>query len=206
MARSPLAPPTAMIAGHFGFAAMVKSRQRDVPLWALMLATVWLDIVFVPLFLAGIETIVPAPGTHGGYGAGIIHANYTHSLLGAIVLSAILGAACGARWGRRSGMVVGLVAFSHWVLDLIVHRGDLPLLPGNVGHLPTLGFGLWRAPVAAMSVEFALLVAGAWFYYGAARAACLDARTPTRKATFVASLILLGGVGVLALDVTGILG
>lgn len=206
MARFPLAPSTAMIAGHFGFAALVKSRERQVPLWALMLATVWLDIVFVPLFLAGIETIVPAPGTHGGYGAGIIHANYTHSLVGAIALSAILGAACGARWGRRSGIVVGLVAFSHWVLDLIVHRADLPLLPGNVGHLPTLGFGLWRVPAAAMSVELALVVAGAWLYYSAARAACLDTRTPTRKATFVASLILLGGAGVLALDVTGILG
>lgn len=206
MARSPLAPPTAMIAGHFGFAAMVKSRQRDVPLWALMLATVWLDIVFVPLFLAGIETIVPAPGTHGGYGAGIIHANYTHSLLGAIVLSAMLGAACGVRWGRRSGIVVALVAFSHWLLDLVVHRGDLPLLPGNLGNLPTLGFGLWRAPAAAMSVELALVAAGAWLYYRAARSASLDAGVATRRAAFVASLILIGGAGVLALDVTGVLG
>lgn len=195
-----------MIAGHFGFAALVKSRGREVPLWALMLATVWLDIVFVPLFLAGIETIEPAPGTHGGYGAGIIHANYTHSLVGAIVLSAILGAACGARWGRKSGVVVGLVAFSHWLLDLVVHRGDLPLLPGNAGHLPTLGFGLWRAPAAAMSVELALVVAGAWFYYRAARSACLDARIATGRAAWVAALILIGGAGVLALDVTGVLG
>ena len=195
-----------MIAGHFGFAALVKSREREVPLWSLMLATVWLDIVFVPLFLAGIETIEPAPGTNGGYGAGIIHANYTHSLLGAIVLSAILGAACGMLWGRRSAVVVALVAFSHWVLDLIVHRGDLPLLPGNWGHLPTLGFGLWRVPLAAMSVEMALVLAGAWLYHRAARSVCLNAGTNTRGAAFVAWLILLGGVGVLALDVTGILG
>lgn len=195
-----------MIAGHFGFAALAKSRERDVPLWALMLATVWLDIVFVPLFLAGIETIQQAPGTHGGYGAGIIHANYTHSLVGAIVLSAILGAACGMRWGRRSGWVVGLVAFSHWFLDLLVHRGDLPLLPGNVGHLPTLGFGLWRAPVAAMTVEFALVAAGAWLYFRAARSTSLEAGRGTGRAAFVAALILIGGVGVLALDVTGVLG
>lgn len=195
-----------MIAGHFGFAALVKAREREVPLWPLMLATVWLDIVFVPLFLAGIETIEPVPGTHGGYGAGIIHANYTHSVVGAIVLSAILGAACAARWGRRSGVVVGLVAFSHWLLDLLVHRGDLPLLPGNVGHLPTLGFGLWRAPVAAMMVELALVVAGAWLYFRAARSACLEARRDTSRAVFVAALILVGGIGVLALDVTGVLG
>ncbi len=55
-----------MIAGHFGFAALVKSRETQVPLWALMLATVWLDIVFVPLFVAGIESVEVVPGAHGG--------------------------------------------------------------------------------------------------------------------------------------------
>ena len=40
-----------MITGHFGLAAGVKSAERQVPLWALMLATVWLDILFVPLYL-----------------------------------------------------------------------------------------------------------------------------------------------------------
>ena len=42
-----------MIAGHFGLAAGVKGRERQVPLWVLMLATVWLDIVFAPLLAAG---------------------------------------------------------------------------------------------------------------------------------------------------------
>ena len=46
-----------MIAGHFGFAAMVKSKERSAPLWALMLATVWLDIIFTPLFVAHKETM-----------------------------------------------------------------------------------------------------------------------------------------------------
>ena len=64
-----------MIAGHFGFAAAVKSRERQVPLWALMLATQWLDVVFVPLLLLGVETLTPVPGTRGGYGEVIIHAD-----------------------------------------------------------------------------------------------------------------------------------
>jgi hypothetical protein len=206
VALFPFASSAAMIAGHFGFAALAKSREREAPLWLLMLATVWLDVIFVPLFLAGVETIEPVPGTHGGYGAGIIHANYTHSLLGALVLSAILGAVCWARWGRRTAVVVGLVAFSHWVLDLVVHRADLPILPGNLGHLPMLGFGLWRFPAAAMTVELALVVAGAWLYYGAARSACRAAALDTRRPALLAGLILLGGMGVLALDVTGVLG
>jgi hypothetical protein len=51
-----------MIAGHFGFAALIKAREPQVPLWALMLATVWLDVVFVPLYVAGIESIEEVPG------------------------------------------------------------------------------------------------------------------------------------------------
>src|ERR1700685_2669883 len=119
---------TAMIAGHFGFAALVKGRERSTPLWMLMLASVWLDIVFVPLFVAGIETIDLVQGRRG-YGAAIIHADYTHSVVGMLVLSAILGAICWPFWGKRSAIVIGLVAASHWVLDLIVHRAALPFLP-----------------------------------------------------------------------------
>src|SRR6516164_7656571 len=88
-----------MIAGHFGFAAAVKSREPETPLWAMMLATVWLDVVFVPFYLSGVETVQPADKAHTGYGALIIHADYTHSLVGMILLSTILGA-CGPALGK----------------------------------------------------------------------------------------------------------
>jgi membrane-bound metal-dependent hydrolase YbcI (DUF457 family) len=191
-----------MIAGHFGFAAMVKSREQQTPLWVLMLATVWLDILFVPLLLAHVETFEPVPGTHGGYGSMIIHANFTHSLLGALVLSAVLGAAFLWRWGRRSAVVIGIVAFSHWVLDLFVHRADMPILPGNAGHLPMLGFGLWRYPLAVAAAECALVVAGAWLYWRAARSVTLAAGVGRRRADLASGLILIGGIAVLVLDVT----
>jgi hypothetical protein len=192
-----------MIAGHFGFAAIVKSREQRTPLWALMLATVWLDIIFVPLFLTHIETIEPVPGTHGGYGTGIIHANYTHSLLGALFLSAILGMAFLWRWNQRSCLVVALVAFSHWVLDLFVHRADMPILPGNAGHLPMLGFGLWRYPWTVAAAECTLVIAGAWLYWRAARSVTIAAGVGKRRADLVSVLILIGGITVLVLDVTG---
>jgi len=196
----------ALIAGHFGFAALVKAREREAPLWALMLATVWLDVVFVPLFLAHIETIERAPGTHGSYGAAIIHADFTHSLVGAALLSVAFGWALGKRWGRRTGVVLALVAFSHWVLDLIVHRHDMPLLPGGAASQPRFGFALWQWPWAAAALEALLVAAGAWFYWRAAREVSLAAGGTSARAALVAWLILAGGAAVLALDVSGLFG
>jgi len=192
-----------MIAGHFGFAAAVKSREPGTPLWGLMLATVWLDVVFVPLYLSGIETIELAEKAHTGYGAGIIYADYTHSLLGMIALSATLGALAGLLWGRRPGIVIGLVAASHWLLDLIVHRADLPILPGNIGDLPRLGLGLWRYPPVAFSIELALVLIGAWLYWRAAKRAVKIEGRGGLAATTAASLIAVFGVLVLWLDFTG---
>jgi membrane-bound metal-dependent hydrolase YbcI (DUF457 family) len=192
-----------MIAGHFGFAALVKSRERQAPLWALMLATVWLDIVFVPLFVAGAETITFV-GRPGGYGAGIIHADYTHSLIGAIALSVVFGLAFGWRWGSRTAIVLGLVSFSHWVLDLLVHRADMPLFPGHDLKQPLFGFGLWRYPWIAASMELLLVVMGAWLYWRAARAITLVDDRARQRAGLVSLLILIGGIVVLGLDVSGI--
>jgi hypothetical protein len=64
--------------------------------------------------------------------------------------------------------------FSHWLLDLIVHRADMPFLPGNAGHLPRMGFGLWRHPAGAMTLELALVLAGAFLYWRSARATAIS--------------------------------
>lgn len=194
-----------MIAGHFGLAAGVKSREIATPLWALMLATVWLDVVFAPLYATGIEHIEPVRGA-GSYGGAVIHADYTHSLLGAVLLSAILGYPAARAWGVRSGIVIGLVSFSHWVLDLVTHRGDLPLLPGNAGDLPKLGFGLWRMPAAAAAAELILVVAGAFLYWRAAHRVSIVAGAGGRSAALNGLMVLVFGVLVLVLDVTGTFG
>jgi hypothetical protein len=197
------AAAAAMIAGHFGFAALVKGREPATPLWALMLASVWLDIVFVPLFLLGIETLAPVDAAHSGYGANIIHANYTHSVVGVVALSVILGGVGTLRWGRRSGLVIGLVSASHWALDLIVHRADMPIMPGDFGHLPKLGFGLWRLPLASMVVEGGLVLLGAWVYWRAAHAVTAAAGRGGRTAAVAAALIAVFGLFILWLDVRG---
>ena len=87
----------------------------------------------------GVESITPAT-----YGQATIHAYYTHSLVGALLISA------GAYWlGKHfwktatAAWTLGGLTFSHWLLDLLVHHPDMPILPGNIGNLPLLGLGLW---------------------------------------------------------------
>jgi uncharacterized membrane protein (UPF0136 family) len=189
-----------VIAGHFGFAAMVKSREPTTPLWGLMLATVWLDVVFIPLLLLQAESVEPV---HPGYGGLIIHADYTHSIVGMILLGAALGVAFLPRWGRRVATVIALVAMSHWALDLIVHRPDMPVLPGNLGNLPRLGFGLWAQPGITALLELALVVTGMLMYWRAATQVSIAAGQTTTRATLCAALCVVFGVLVLYLDYSG---
>lgn len=187
-----------MIAGHFGFAAAVKGQERQVPLWSLMLATAWLDIVFAPLLAAGIEEIESGDG----YGDAVIHADYTHSLVGALILAALFGLVAAIPWGKRAGVVLAGVAFSHWLLDLVVHRSDMPILPGNLGDLPLLGFGLWQVPGASAIVELALVLLGAYLYWRAATRTAIEAGGDKMGlANVVGGLVLVAGIATLAVDV-----
>lgn len=174
-----------MFAGHFGLAAVVKAKQPKVPLWALMASTQLLDILFVPLLLSGVEMIDSS--SKNGYGGAIIHADYTHSLIGALLIAFMAGIAAWRVWGKRGGFTIGLLVFSHWILDLLVHRVDMPLLPGNAGQLPLLGLGLWRFPAVSIILEFALIITGFIMYY---RSVLKRAEKPNKRKAFIAGAVM----------------
>jgi hypothetical protein len=194
-----------VIAGHFGLAAGIKARERAVPLWALMLATQWMDVVFVPLYMAKVETIDVIGGGAPGYGNGIIHADYTHSLVGAIALSIIFALPAGLRWGRRAAAILGGVVFSHWVLDLLVHRHDMPIWPGAPADATRVGFGLWRWPLATAAAELALVLWGGLTYLRAA-VAVARAHDPSklRRARIAGATVIAAGLITLGLGVAGL--
>lgn len=186
-----------MVAGHFGLAAAVKKIAPRLPLWSLLLATFFLDVVFIFFAAVGLEKITPVDPTNpNAYGGSLIQAYYTHSLVGALLISAIAGLFAGWRWGKRGGYVIAGVVFSHWVLDLIVHRPDLPILPGNFGNLPLLGFGLWQYPTISAIVELALVIGGIWFYYRAAMQAAEASANQEQRRRAMTSTI---GVAILLL-------
>ena len=182
-----------MTSGHFGFAAVVKSSAPKVPLWALMFSTYLLDFIFIFLVAFGIESFAPLDPAHPAYGQVTIHAYYSHSMIGAAIIAVIAGIIARWAWGKKAGLVIGGIVFSHWILDLIVHRPDLPILPGNLGNLPLLGFGLWQLPIAAALLELVLALGGAFLYYRSARQAPAEARDKRQ----IRALVAVGVTGLL---------
>ncbi|WP_017931731.1 hypothetical protein [Robiginitomaculum antarcticum] len=145
-----------MFMGHYAPAVWDTKRGHAVPLiplWLGFLAVQFIDIIFASLAIFGVE----GAGTMIG-GVPIFDIPYSHSLLSALILS-IIGAAIFMAIvkprSRKAFFVFALLIFSHWILDLVVHRPDLPLYPG--GEL-MLGFGVWNYPLAAFVLEMGLLL------------------------------------------------
>lgn len=175
-----------MMAGHFALAVAVKAKTPKVPIWSLLVSTQLLDILFLPLFLLGIETMEPVASN--GYGGFVFHADYTHSMLGALIIALIAGVVAGRFWNRRGGMVIGSVVFSHWLLDLLVHRADMPILPGNAGDFPLLGFGLWRFSTLSIILESILIAIGTVMYFRST----LSVTEVNKKSVAVTKGVLMG--------------
>jgi len=152
-----------MFAGHFGVATAIKSKTPELPLWSLLVSTQLLDIAFIPFSLVGLEKMEPIGD--GGYTKMVIYAFYSHSLVGALLLSILAASLASILWSKKASIIIGIVAFSHWILDLIVHRPDMPVLMGNTGDFPLLGFGLWESVSASILLEFLLIAVGAFCYF-----------------------------------------
>lgn len=150
-----------MTAGHFALALGVKSSTPKAPLWALMLGSYLLDVVFIGFAGTGIEGFT---NVRPGYGGALISAYYDHSFVGAMLIALLAGSVAWRVWGKHVGLVIGGVVLSHWFLDLVVHRPDLPILPGNIGGLPLLGFGLWEHPLVSAALEVLIVVIGIGLY------------------------------------------
>jgi hypothetical protein len=151
-----------MFIGHYGPAFGGKAALRQIPLWVLFIAVQWMDVVWSVFVLAGVEKVRIVPGLMQGSPLDLYYMPYTHGLAGALILSAILGGivAIFMRENKRAVFtVVAACVFSHWLLDLVVHKPDLWIYDDV-----KLGFGLWRWVWISLPLELITLFVGAWFY------------------------------------------
>jgi membrane-bound metal-dependent hydrolase YbcI (DUF457 family) len=152
--------------GHFAVAFAAKRAVPTVSLGTWFIACELVDLLWPVFLLLGIETVRIVPGITAFTPLDFEHYPWTHSLLMCAVWAIALAALYWSR-NRVAAMVLGLVVLSHWFLDLLVHRPDLPLAPGSDVKL---GFGLWNFVPGALALELALFAIGVGLYAAGSRA------------------------------------
>ena len=151
-----------MFLGHYAVAIGAKRAAPRTSLGTLIAAAAFLDLVWPVLVLAGVERVVVAPGATAFTPLDFEYYPVSHSL----VMSVVWGAAFGVayflvRRDLRAAAVLGLLVVSHWFLDAVVHRPDLPLTLGGDARV---GLGLWNSIPGTLAVELAMFAAGVWLY------------------------------------------
>jgi len=150
-----------MFAGHLAVALASKKVDPDVPVAAAVAATFWLDLLWPILLLAGVESVRVSPGDTAFTSLAFESYPWSHSLAAALVWSALgVGLARVGRLSLRTSLLLGALVLSHWILDFVTHRPDLPLWPGG----PVYGLSLWSSVVGTVVVEGSMFAVGIRLY------------------------------------------
>jgi len=151
-----------MFIGHYAVGFAAKKFAPQASLGPLLAAPLLADVLWPVFVLLGIERVRIVPGIVAFNPLDLEYYPWSHSLLMDVAWGLVFGGIYYAVTKYRAGGIaifVGVV--SHWVLDWVTHRPDMPLAPG----LDTkLGLGLWNSVAGTMVVESLLYVVGVWLY------------------------------------------
>jgi hypothetical protein len=155
-----------MFVGHFAVALLAKRGEPKISLGTATVAAMLADLICFVFLIAGIESFAPVRGVklNRVIGENIV---WSHSLLMGVVWGAIFGAIY-FFWRRywRGALILFALVISHWVLDVISHRPDMPIAPG----VPLkLGLGLWNSMPATLLIEGGLWLVAIVLYVRATR-------------------------------------
>lgn len=157
-----------MFLGHFALGFAAKKVQPSLSLGTAFAAAQLPDLIWPYLVLAGAEAVVIAPGDTAVTPLRFVSYPWSHSLLAVAGWGLVLAAGhFAARRRFRAAAGLWALAVSHWILDFVSHRPDMPLVPWS----PTVvGLGLWNSVPATLLVESLLYAGGVALYLGATRA------------------------------------
>jgi hypothetical protein len=148
--------------GHYAAGLAAKKLTPYTSLGTLLLSAQLLDLIWPTLLLRGIEHVRVAPGATAVTPLDFVSYPWSHSLVMAVVWAALFsGLYALIRRYPRGAIATLVLVLSHWVLDLVTHRPDLPLLP--IGG-PMVGLGLWNSVPATAIVEGLLFALGLYLY------------------------------------------
>ena len=179
-----------MFVGHYGAGFASKALKKSIPLWHLFIAVQFVDILWAFFILLGIEKVRIRPGITATNPLDLYYMPYTHSLVAAVLWSLAAAMAYRMMVRKSDGLaagIIGLAVFSHWILDFLVHRPDLPLYDNAY----KIGLGLWNWPGIAFVMESGFLFIGLYLYLRVTR--------PTKRKTRIGTIIF--GIVMLAFHI-----
>jgi len=151
-----------MFLGHFAVALGAKQVAPAISLGMLFLACQLADLIWPLLVLGGIEHVAIDPGNTAFTPLAFISYPYSHSFTALAGWGLIAAFAYSLyRRDRGSAVTIVLVVLSHWLLDVVSHRPDVPI---TIGGATRLGFGLWNSVLGTVVVEATMFAAGIWIY------------------------------------------
>lgn len=156
-----------MFIGHYGIALAAKRADKNIPLGLLFFATQFADILFFLLILLGIERMSFAPGITDVSPLDFTYYPYSHSFVASVFWAGLFAyffkivPLKSDSNKNKIALIVGATALSHFLLDVIVHRADLPLFGGGSYKI---GLGLWNYVFASSFIELLIFFAGLWVY------------------------------------------
>ena len=140
-----------MLVGHFAVGFVGKRVEPKLSLGTLVLAAMLADFMWVFFLLAGIEQVQLRPGRGAANYGVAVNIAWSHGLLTDAVWAALFAAAYFLRRRHaRGAWVLFAAVLSHWLLDFVAHRPDMPLAPGVHRYF---GLGLWASVPATVIVE-----------------------------------------------------
>jgi len=173
-----------MYIGHYAVALAAKRAAPKTSLGTLIAAAQMIDLIWPVLVLIGIEKVAIDPGNTVVTPLSFAEYPFSHSLIAVMGWASLFAGIYWAITRYRTGAVtIWLAVVSHWVLDLITHRPDLPLFPGGE---KLLGLGLWNSLTATLLFEGGLFAAGIFIYLRTTKA-----RDKTGQVAFWALLVFL---------------
>jgi membrane-bound metal-dependent hydrolase YbcI (DUF457 family) len=150
-----------MFIGHFAVGLGAKQWAPQTSLGALIAAPIFLDVLWPFFVLTGIEQVRIDPGNTKLTPLDFVSYPWSHSLLMSFVWATLFA---GFYWFathyRAGSIAIWIGVVSHWILDVIVHRADMPLYPGS----QKFGLGLWNLPAVEITLEILMVIAGAFLY------------------------------------------
>jgi hypothetical protein len=181
-----------MFLGHFGLGLAAKRASPRTSLGTLWMAAQFLDLIWPIFLLTDLERVRVEPGNTVVTPLDFVSYPLSHSLLAAVGWALLFAAVYWFATRNGTGtFFVGFLVLSHWLLDAVVHRPDLPLYPGSDRMF---GMGLWNSLTGTLLMEVLLFLWGLALYRTTTRARDAVGTYAFRTLIFFLLLVYLGSV------------